>query len=135
MHRYYVAVGDRENWKSAFAKGNVWGFSDGRSGIYSKIRVNDRVFFYVKMPVAGIIGLGRVVRKFRDSAPFFFRDWTPQSDWPWRFEFEVMWPDQNDLFGRTVAVGDLINPRASGQWVPSSKAVSILQRCDPNLKY
>jgi hypothetical protein len=32
MHMYYVAVGDLENWKSAFAKGNVWGFTNGRKG-------------------------------------------------------------------------------------------------------
>jgi len=113
MHRYYVAVGDRENWNSAFTKGNIWGLSEGRSGIYRKLSVGDYVFCYAEKPVMGVVGLVRVVRKFRDSAPFFFRDWKAESEWPLRFEFEVKWPHLKDLFARSIGVEDLINPRAS----------------------
>jgi hypothetical protein len=66
MHTYYVAVGDRENWNSAFTKGNIGGLSEGRRGIYRKISVGDHVFCYVEKPVMGVVGLARVIRKFRD---------------------------------------------------------------------
>jgi predicted RNA-binding protein with PUA-like domain len=135
MHKYYLAVGDRENWKSAFVKGNIWGLSEGRKGIYRKLRVGDYVFFYVEKPVKGVVGLGRVVRKFRDSTPFFFRDWKAESEWPLRFEFDVKWPDVKDLFASTIAVEDLINPRASCQHLMATKAQEILRRCNPNLNY
>ncbi len=135
LHSYFLAVGDENNWRGAFANGNIWGFSNGRKGIHWKLAIGDRVFFYVKAPVMGVVGVGQVVRKFYNEAPFFVRDRKARSDWPWRFEFELVWPEPITLFERTIAVADLINPRVSAQRLMPGKAREVLQRCDSALKF
>ena len=132
MVNSFLAVGDRRNWESAFSKGNIWGATEKRKEVWKKLMPGDLVFFYVKAPVRGVVGYGKMTTKFYDASPFFARDLRKDSEWPWRFKFEVLWPDTKDLLGPgpKVRIKDLnIEPRGSFHKLSIHNSQGLLRRC------
>jgi hypothetical protein len=129
-------VGDLHNWESAFSKGNIWGVSNNRRGVWGKLCLGDFVFFYVEAPVSAIVGYGKVIETFHDPRPFFARDWHKESEWPWRFKFEVLWPGTKDVLGPgpRVRLQNLkIEPRESFHRLSIRNNEELLRRCGQKL--
>lgn len=89
MH-YWMVAGTLENWKEAFEKGNIWGFTEKQRHRWDALQEGDVIFFYVMRPIAGIIGYGAVKTKFHQTQPLWSEEIVKNKViWPMRFEFNV----------------------------------------------
>jgi hypothetical protein len=85
-------VGTERNWKIAFESNNIWGLKDFRElrALWNMLREGDGLLFYVSKPVHGIVGLGRVVTKFKQTSPLWPEELNRNEViWPLRFEFDT----------------------------------------------
>lgn len=127
---YFLAVGSHENWKSAFGKGNIWGVGENRFRAWDQVQPGDILFFYVEIPVSAVVGYGTILSEFYDAKPFFAEDWRSDSDWPWRFRFQIQWPSANVLSSRRINVEDLRFTLHRGfQGIAWRKAQELLRLC------
>ncbi len=92
MQQYWLVVGSEKNWKVAFENNNIWGLKDFREirSLWNMLREGDGLLFYVSKPAHGIVGLGHVVAKFKQTNPL----WPDEIKgneviWPLRFEFDI----------------------------------------------
>ena len=87
---YWLAVGTKQNWDTAFEKGCIWGLKETQRHLWESLNENDAVLFYATKPVGGIIGYGVVRTKFRQSKPLWPDELKKHKvTWPLRFEFDV----------------------------------------------
>lgn len=102
MQQFWLVVGTERNWNVAFETRNIWGLKDFRElqALWNMLREGDGLLFYVSKPVHGIVGLGHVVSKFRQTNPLWPEEIRRnQVIWPLRFEFDIdyclppyLWP-------------------------------------------
>jgi len=102
MSQYWLVVGTPRNWKFAFENGNIWGLKEFREmiSLWNLLEEGDKLLYYVASPIMGIVGVGNVTTKFRQTNPL----WPDEVNkgtvlWPLRFEFAVeyclppsLWP-------------------------------------------
>lgn len=92
MRQYWLVVGTAKNWKTSFENGNIWGLKDFRelAALWNLLAEGDRILLYVSNPVSGIVGVGKVTTKFRQTNPLWPEE-TRQGSviWPLRFEYEI----------------------------------------------
>ncbi len=87
FQRYYLLVGDENNWKTAI-KGNVWGFSDKTKGLWNTTKIGEIVGFYVTQPFSKIIGFGQITKKLIDESLLWDDELNfNRSLWKYRVEF------------------------------------------------
>jgi hypothetical protein len=87
--RFWTLTGDMENWERAISS-SVWGVREGRKNLWDRLEVGDMLFFYIKKPVSGIVGTGRVIRKFEQKTPFWADEVRENKViYPYRFEFKI----------------------------------------------
>lgn len=92
MQQYWLIVGSEKNWHVAFASNNLWGLKDFRElrSLWSMMREGDGLLFYVSKPVHGIVGVGNVVAKFKQTNPLWPEEIKRNEViWPLRFEFNI----------------------------------------------
>lgn len=92
MEQFWLMVGTETNWKVAFENRNLWGLKDFRElrSLWNMLRDGDGLLFYVSKPVHGIVGVGNVVTKFRQTNPLWPEEIKRNEViWPLRFEFDV----------------------------------------------
>jgi hypothetical protein len=92
MQQYWLIVGSEKNWHVAFASNNLWGLKDFRElrSLWSMMREGDGLLFYVSKPVHGIVGVGNVVAKFKQTNPLWPEEIRRNEViWPLRFEFNI----------------------------------------------
>jgi hypothetical protein len=68
--RAWVVPGNVENW-SLGIKSGIWGLRASREFVWARLEHDDLLFFYVILPVRGIVGMGRVVSKARGEEPLW----------------------------------------------------------------
>lgn len=92
MGQYWLLVGTEKNWKVAFENKNIWGLKEFRElkSLWNMLREGDGLLFYVSKPVHGIVGIGHLVTKFKQTNPL----WPEEIKrnvviWPLRFEFDI----------------------------------------------
>lgn len=87
---YWLALGPRENWGTAFQQGNTWGLTPRQKHWWEQLAKDDIVLFYVTKPVSGLIGYGSIQTKFRQNEPLWPQEIAEgKVKWPLRFEFDV----------------------------------------------
>jgi len=92
MQQYWLIVGSEKNWQVAFASKNLWGLKDFRElrSLWNMLREGDGLLFYVSKPVHGIVGIGHVVSKFKQTDPLWPEEIKRNEViWPLRFEFDI----------------------------------------------
>lgn len=92
MQQNWLIVGSKGNWDVAFESNNLWGLKDFRElrALWNMMRIGDGLLFYVSKPVHGIVGLGTVVSKFKQTNPLWPEEIKRKEViWPLRFEFDV----------------------------------------------
>lgn len=92
MQQYWLIVGSEKNWKVAFESNNLWGLKDFRElrSLWNMMREGDGLLFYVSKPVHGIVGLGNVGAKFKQTNPLWPEEIKRNEViWPLRFEFNI----------------------------------------------
>ena len=92
MRQYWLVVGSQKNWQVAFDNNNIWGLKDFRElrSLWNMLREGDGLLFYVSKPVHGIVGVGYVATKFKQTTPLWPDEVKEgQVIWPLRFEFDV----------------------------------------------
>ncbi len=92
MPRWWLALGPVDNWVEAFQKGNIWGLKgSGRPELaWETIAPNDKVLFYVTLPISGVIGFGTIRTKFKQDKPLWAQEvQAGKVLWPLRFEFDI----------------------------------------------
>jgi predicted RNA-binding protein len=90
--QYWLLVGTERNWKFSFTNGNLWGLKDFRESqaLWNLMQEGDKILFYVSKPVSGVVGIGTVTTKFRQTNPLWPEEVRRNSViWPLRFEFQV----------------------------------------------
>jgi len=127
---YYIAPGTRRNWESAF-KEKIWGLPQWHRPSWRRLKVGDTVFFYVLRPISAVVGYGQVEDKFASEEPFFAQDTWKETDWPWRFSFEIILPSTDPLASPKVYVGDLLKfPRLKRfEELETVQGKELLSRC------
>jgi len=64
---FWILTGNEENWETAL-NSNIWGVRKGNLVRYwEKLNKGDFLFFYVKSPITGIIGVGEVESKCKQK--------------------------------------------------------------------
>lgn len=92
MQQYWLIVGSEKNWHVAFSSKNLWGLKDFRElrSLWNMLREGDGLLFYVSKPVHGIVGIGHVVSKFKQTDPLWPEEIRRNEViWPLRFEFDI----------------------------------------------
>lgn len=92
MQQYWLVVGSEKNWKVSFESNNIWGLKDFRElrSLWNMLREGDGLLFYVSKPIHGIVGIGHVVTKFRQTNPLWPEEIKrDEVIWPLRFEFDI----------------------------------------------
>jgi predicted RNA-binding protein len=92
MQQYWLIVGSEKNWHVAFVSKNLWGLKEFRElrSLWNMMREGDGLLFYVSKPVHGIVGIGNVVAKFKQTNPLWPEEIKRNEViWPLRFEFDV----------------------------------------------
>ncbi len=92
MMQYWLVVGSEKNWHVAFQNNNIWGLKPIQQlqALWNMLKEGDGLLFYASKPIHGIVGLGRVATKFRQTNPL----WPDEIKsgvviWPLRFEFDI----------------------------------------------
>lgn len=129
--RWWLAVGPREHWLTAFKHGNVWGVRDipALRRAWEMLGEGDGLLFYVTTPVKGVIGYGRVRAKFEQEQPLWPREVEEgRAIWPLRFEFDVEYclPVEEWESGRVTH--ERLAPRRGFGPVDEEVAGEIVQR-------
>jgi hypothetical protein len=90
--KFWLAVGTRENWHTAFDYAGIWGLKASQRHYWEALAENaDIVFFYVTSPVSGVVGYGLVRNKLHQTTPLWPEERARNElIWPLRFEFDVM---------------------------------------------
>lgn len=102
MTQYWLVVGTAKNWKTSFASRNIWGLKDFRElrALWSLLAEGDRLLLYVSKPVSGIVGVGKVTAKFRQTNPLWPEEIKQNIViWPLRFEYEIEYCLSPELWG------------------------------------
>jgi len=92
MQQYWLIIDSEKNWHVAFASNNLWGLKDFRElrSLWNMMREGDGLLFYVSKPVHGIVGIGHVVSKFKQTDPLWPEEIKRNEViWPLRFEFDI----------------------------------------------
>lgn len=90
MANYWLAIGNPENWVTAFEYKNTWGLKPTQRHLWEGLSTNDLVFFYATQPVIGVIGYGSITTKFSQDKPLWPQETAENRViWPLRFEFDV----------------------------------------------
>ena len=86
---HFILVGDEKNWHTALSK-KIWGFSEKRKGFWETINEDDKIVFYVTLPIKKIIGFGKVKKKYIGN-DLLFRDEINfrRLLWKYRFNFQI----------------------------------------------
>lgn len=135
-HESYIAPGSHENWRIAFANGNVWGLPEGREHSWRLLKRGDAVFFYVESPFSGVAGVGEIQEAYYDGTPFFADDGRAVSNWPFRFHFRIILASGNLSATNMVSVADMLRfPRLKRfEALRRHQAEELLRRCDAEIK-
>lgn len=88
---FWILTGNEENWETAL-NSNVWGVREGNLVRYwEKLNKGDFLFFYVKSPITGIIGVGEVESKFKQNEPLWADEIRENKViYPYRFGFRTL---------------------------------------------
>lgn len=90
MAKSWLALGKIENWALSFNLGGTWGLKPSQIGLWESLEPGDRVFFYVTLPISGIIGKGTISTKFKQDKPIWPDEIKENAViWPLRFQFVV----------------------------------------------
>lgn len=90
--KFWLAVGTPTNWHTAFDYRGIWGLKKTQRRYWESLAENtDLIFFYVTMPVAGVVGHGIVRTKLHQPSPLWPEERARNEViWPLRFEFDVL---------------------------------------------
>lgn len=124
---YWLVVGSKENWDTAFKHRNIWGLRKTQRLLWESINEKDRLLFYATQPVGGIIGYGRVRTKFIQDKPLWPDELkSNEVIWPLRFEFDVEFGLPPDKWKSEKIISKELFPRAGFQQINESTAKSII---------
>ena len=113
---YWLAVGTKQNWNTAFERGNIWGLKETQRHLWESLNENDKLLFYVTRPVGGIIGYGVVRTKFKQNQPLWPDELKEYKViWPLRFEFDVEFCLPPDKWASGKIISKELWPRAGFQ--------------------
>lgn len=89
---FWLAVGTRQNWHTAFDYGGIWGLKASQRHYWERLTENtDVVFFYSTLPVGGVVGYGLIRTKLQQRSPLWHDELIRNEIiWPLRFEFDVL---------------------------------------------
>ena len=118
MARYWLVVGSRENWETAFKHGNIWGLKERQRHLWESLNEGDTLLFYVTQPIGGIVGQGVVHTKIKQNRPLWPQELREHKlIWPLRFEFDVESCLPPDKWSNKKLVSKLVWPRTGFQLV------------------
>lgn len=106
----WILTGNEENWETAFNSGNIWGVREG--GLVSrwkKLKKGDYLVFYVKSPIKGLIGIGKVESIFKQDKPLWPDEIRAKTViYPYRFDFQILSVLPPEKWqGEAVSINDL----------------------------
>ena len=61
--RNWILSGSPESWDYALLN-SIWGIRENLKVFWDRTRIGDIVIFYLKQPVSGIIGYGKISKKY-----------------------------------------------------------------------
>lgn len=127
MVKYWLVVGTKQNWITAFEHGNIWGLRNTQNHLWENLNENDYVLFYATHPVSGIIGYGIVRTKFRQNEPLWPEEIRRNTViWPLRFEFDVKSCLPQKEWKTNKLTSEAIWPRAGFQLLSKDVAEGLI---------
>lgn len=135
--RYWLAVAPPDNWRVAFAHGNIWGLRPGRllNAFWDLLDEEDILIFYAGRPVTGVIGFGTIKTKFKDPQNLLWPDEIKGGKvlYPLRLEFnpEASYPSDSWAQSKLTAQSLKSLVRAGFQPLSAELALPILQALSP----
>lgn len=114
--KFWLAVGRHINWLTAFERGYVWGLKTTQRRYWEALTEHsDIVFFYVTVPVGGVVGYGLVRTKLVQNSPHWAEEiFRNEVIWPLRFEFDVLSAIPPDRWREERVILEELKVRARG---------------------
>lgn len=120
---YWLVVGSKKNWETAFLHKNIWGLKNTQRHLWEAISEKDILLFYVTKPIGGIIGHGVIRTKFFQDKPLWPQEIKDNEViWPLRFEFDVEYCIPPDKWESGKISSKELFPRAGFQPLNESLA-------------
>jgi len=124
---YWLVVGSKKNWDTAFQHGNIWGLKETQRHLWENLKENDKVIFYATTPVVGVIGYGAVRTKVKQNIPLWPEEIRKKTViWPLRFEFDIEYCVQPDRWVSDKTVSKELFPRAGFQLLDVTVAKKLI---------
>jgi predicted RNA-binding protein len=124
---YWLAVGAKQNWDTAFDRGNIWGLKETQRHLWESLNENDKVLFFANKPVGGIIGYGVITTKFKQNKPLWPNELKEHKViWPLRFEFDVESCLAPDKWESERIVSNELRPRSGFQLLDENTAQKLV---------
>ena len=135
MTQYWLVVGTAKNWKTSFENRNIWGLKDFRelAALWNLLAEGDKILLYVSNPISGIVGIGKVTTKFKQTNPLWPEELKQGSViWPLRFEYEIEYCASPELWAtRAYKETNLqLITRMVFQCVPPSVSTAVRRHFD-----
>jgi hypothetical protein len=124
---YWMAVGTKENWDTAFQHGNIWGLKEKQRHLWQALDENDRLLFYATRPVGGIIGYGIIRTKFKQNKPLWPDELKEHKViWPLRLEFDVEFCLPPDKWTTKKIASKALFPRSGFQMLDQNMGKTLI---------
>jgi predicted RNA-binding protein len=124
---YWLVVGTKQNWETAFEHGNIWGLKERQRHLWQSLNESDKVLFHVTQPVGGVIGYGVVRTKFKQNKPLWPEEIRRNEViWPLRFEFDVDFCLPPDKWVSKKIVSKELWPRSGFQLLDQKTAKTLV---------
>jgi predicted RNA-binding protein len=131
---YWLVVGSKQNWETAFQQKNIWGLRTTQRYLWESIEeIKDKLLFYCTSPIGGVIGHGIVKIKFLQNKPLWPEEIQKNTViWPLRFEFDVEFCFPQDKWNNSKITSSKLFPRAGFQSIEESEALHIISEMHKN---
>ncbi len=124
---YWLAVGSKKNWDTAFEHGNIWGLEKTQRHLWENIKEDDRILFYATNPVGGIIRHGIIRTKFMQDKPLWPDELSSNKViWPLRFEFDIEFCLPPDKWVKDKTASKELWPRAGFRLIGKGVAETLV---------
>lgn len=132
---YWLVVGAKKNWITAFNYKNIWGLKNTQRHLWEHLNEDDKAIFYVTSPVSGIIGHGIVKTKFIQDKPL----WPEEIErneviWPLRFDFNITSCLPLEEWKSRKLISESIWPRAGFQFLSETIGQDLVSKLE-NTQY
>jgi len=105
--KFWVLSGSLENWETGLNY-KKWGVRITLEKLWQRLQEGDNLAFYVTKPVKGIVGFGRITKKFEENYPLWKDEIRANKViYPFRWSFQIVALAEQPWAENKIVISDL----------------------------